>query len=308
MENGDPSTPFYVDIDNHTNEPDKLDAKFSVDEPLTYTFAPDPADDDKDDYTITEHLPPTGWALTGVKVFEGSDHSCNDISWDAADNDHRSIETTLDHGKTHTICFRNTYTAPKVTIHVAKVECLSGSYPVDFARPISNTTASSFASQTVGCDVASGWSFEYDAGNGWTAFSNPTDANGNISEELVISDDQTVKVREVLNGDYTLKQLSCHNDTGNDTDNEDWIQHVHAGGDYYCVAINQPKPGKVGLDKGQSGDGSYDVGEQFDFNITFKVSGGDHDGRQHGDRRRARRVRHHQRGRPSRGRDHLRRY
>ncbi len=274
VESGDPSTAFYVDIDNHTNEPDKLDAKFDVNNPLTYTFAPDPADDTEDDYTITEHLPPTGWALTGVKVFEGSDHSCDEINWDAADNDHRSVEATLDHGTTHTVCFRNKYTDPKVTIHVAKVECLSGTYPLNFARPISATTASSFASQTAGCDVAAGWNFEYNAGNGWVAFSNPTDASGNTSEEIAISEDQTVKVREVFDGDYAFKQLSCHNDVGGEVDNEDWIEHVSSGGDYYCVAINQPNAGTVGVDKSQSGDGSYDVGEQFDFTITFNVSGG----------------------------------
>ena len=277
---GDADTPFMVDIDNHTNEPDLLNAELKASQEVVHTFAPDPPNDTEDTYTITEHLPPAGWALTGVRVFENSDHTCTGIDWDAADNNNRSVSPTLDHGQTHTVCFRNQYTAPESTIHVTKLVCDSedlvpqGNTLVDV--PVGAGTAAHYAAED-GCDYAPGWQFQYNNnGQGWNNFPALTDGNGHTQVKLDVANSNRVQVKEVEQPEYIRKGLYCHNDTGNAFDVEDWINGnpLENGKDYYCVQFNVPGPASVGLDKSQSGDGSYNVGEAFDFIITFKVSDG----------------------------------
>ncbi|MEZ4494546.1 MAG: hypothetical protein R3C29_14695 [Dehalococcoidia bacterium] len=158
-----------------------------------------------------------------------------------------SLDADPAQGCQHNTRFRNEPST--ATIHVDKVVCAGGTFPQAFLRPIATDTASNFASSVAACDLASGWEFEYKNDGNWHAFSNPTDGNGRTSEQVVVKQGQTVEIRETLQGAYNLAQLSCHNDTGGEIDNLDWIQNVSPGGEYYCIAINTPKEVKVNFVK-----------------------------------------------------------
>ena len=183
-------------------------------------------------------------------------------------------------GREHATVVDDCNTAPESTIHVTKLVCDSvdlvpqGNTLVDV--PVGAGTAAYYAAED-GCDYASGWQFQYNNnGQGWNNFPALTDGNGHTQVKLDVANSNRVQVKEVEQPEYIRKGLYCHNDTGNAFDVEDWINGdpLENGKDYYCVQFNVPRPASVGLDKSQSGDGSYNVGEAFDFIITFKVSDG----------------------------------
>lgn len=161
----------------------------------------------------------------------------------------------------------------EVTVVASKIVCEEESMLPDWGNipggpTITEDTAQDWVNNHKGCELVSGWEFAWSedgAGNpgdntlgtggaGWTSFGSPTDANGQTSVTIDVSDGDRFWFREAPQAGYlpfdgslntqddkVSAEFYCNNDVIN-YDNWEWIgtenDPIQAGHTYHCVAWN----------------------------------------------------------------------